>query len=201
MGYTPVMRLLVIGCVAFLASPSSVLAQPSSGQASGPPPPHAAASPPYGQPGPPLTAEEQDLLMQGEISAGEHIGGGVLAWFIGFGSGHAVQGRYSEKGWIFTVGEGAGLALAVVGAVQCRRGVEDLQVDDGPRTCDLLFGAGAVVFVGFRLWEVIDAMTGPASHNRKVRRLRNRHQQPAWHGFVVPAGAGDGAVAGMTLRF
>src|SRR5262245_44394392 len=43
-----------------------------------------------------LTLDEQYLLERGFITEGEHLGGGAVALFFGFGLGHAIQGRWSE---------------------------------------------------------------------------------------------------------
>jgi hypothetical protein len=57
----------------------------------------------------PLTAAEQDLLNRGEISSAEHIGGGIAGAVIGLGIGQALQGRWAERGWLFTLGEGVSM--------------------------------------------------------------------------------------------
>src|SRR5262245_13896284 len=90
---------------------SSAFAQP--GQA---PPPPMQPQPwqpqPYGysaQPPPmqaQLTLDEQYLLDRGYISDSQRIRGGVASLFFGLGLGQAVQGRWTETGWIFTLGEG-----------------------------------------------------------------------------------------------
>ena len=188
---------------ALLAAQGAALAQP--GAAPPPPPP-----PPYGYAPPPaqLTPEEHELLTEGEISAGQHVGGGLLSVFIGFGLGQAVQGRWDDTGWIFTLGEIGSIALIVYGAEQ--------QIDDcfDRPDCDEDAGSGAIVagaigIVVFRLWEIVDAFAGPANHNRKVRNLRMRLGYPAYgtpyygslEPYVAPTGKDDGAVAGFRLRF
>lgn len=193
---------------ALLAAQATALAQP--GQAPPPPPPpryyppQAYAPPPQGG----LTAEEQELLAEGEISDGAHIGGGFLSIFIGFGLGQAVQGRWSDTGWIFTLGEIGSIALLIYGIEQ-----ETDCVFDDP-SCDEDAG-GASIAVGmigllvFRVWEVIDAFAGPARHNRRVRNLRMRMGYPPngyYYGgvepYVTPVGKDDdGAIAGIRLRF
>ena len=57
-------------------------------------------SPPAGEPPPALELEpeERELLLRGEIGPGAHIGGVALAWFVGLGTGQAVQGRYLDRG-------------------------------------------------------------------------------------------------------
>src|SRR5687767_14647149 len=97
---------------------SSAYAQPSG---SPPPPPPQQYPPqqypPQQYPPPPhqyqpgvqypvaLSQDDHDLLMRGEISDGEHAAGAIASIFIGFGSGQAIQGRWSDKGWIFTLGD------------------------------------------------------------------------------------------------
>ena len=53
-----------------------------------------------------LTEKDQEILEIGEISQTRYIIGGILGTYpIGLGVGHAVQGRWSQMGWIFTAGE------------------------------------------------------------------------------------------------
>ena len=64
-----------------------------------------------------LTLDEQFLLERGYISEGQHIGGGLISLFFGWGIGQAIQGRWSEKGYIFTLGEGVSAGLMIWGMV------------------------------------------------------------------------------------
>src|SRR5207249_9637983 len=77
------------------------------------PPPGCGAA--YGYQAIPLSPADQELLADGEISDGAHVGGGLLAIFFGFGVGQAVQGRFGETGWIFLLGEGASFTALLVG--------------------------------------------------------------------------------------
>jgi hypothetical protein len=206
-----------LGAMALVASvfvPRIASAQPGA-QPPQPPSPSPQPYPPapYPQPYPPpavqLTPEETELLAQGEISTGEMVAGGLVGSFFGLGIGHAVQGRYLDKGWIFTVGELAGGSLVIFGIVQC---LEQHELDDGD--CDdaipLLVG-GLLVNAGFRVWEIIDVWAGPPRHNARVRELRLRlgyppppppPPPPAWGLYLSPAkGESDGKVLGLTLRF
>lgn len=210
-------------------SSSTVLAQPGQTQPAPPQPYPAPAQPqPYPpQPYPPpqqpyvpppqqyqpqpiqITAEEHDLLLQGEITDGQIVGGGVLSLLVGFGVGQGVQGRWSDTGWIFTLGETASITMMLVGAVSAiDDGFDDDQFDDDDEDFEVaLIVTGAIGFVGFRVWEIVDAFAGPASHNDRVRRLRMRIGYPPaapYYGatpFIAPAKHGDGGVAGFTLRF
>lgn len=178
---------------------------------------YAPQQPYYAQPQPvqvQLTVDEQWLLSRGYISNGEHLGGGVVSLFFGFGVGQAVQGRWSQKGYIFTFGEAASFGAMIYGMVtlvSACHGNDDLYYEeycdrrDERRGATLLIG-GALALGVFRIWEVVDAFTGPAEHNRQVRALRARLGMHDYsyarqlRPYVVPAGDGGG-VAGVSMRF
>lgn len=154
-----------------------------------------------------LTVDEQYLLERGFITDGEHIGGGLVAVFLGFGLGQAVQGRWSEKGYIFTLGEGASVVAMIWGMYQvvgCLDGGGEGRCNDSGVP---LFLAGALALTVFRVWGSVDAFVVPPEHNRKLRALRMRLGLPVpMYSRVMPyvtspKGDGGGAVAGLTLRF
>lgn len=174
----------------------------------------------YAQPRPQLrlTDDELELLAGGEISTGRHVAGALLALSPGFGAGQLAQGRWLDKGWIFTGGELASLALVFSSIRTADSCVHYDRVppngDDpvGPGTdCDagsdvdetrLAIGLGA--YIGLRIWEIADAISGPSDHNRRVRALRSRIRQEAGGvvvaPFLAPAREG-GAMAGVAARF
>ena len=51
------------------------------------------------------------------IKQGRYIGGGVASLFLGFGIGHAIQGRWKEKGWIHTTTQSIAVATLVVSLI------------------------------------------------------------------------------------
>jgi hypothetical protein len=171
-----------------------------------PPPPRQPYVPPpyqYTPPPQPLSAAEARLLARGEITPGAHVGGGFASIFLGLGIGQGIEGRWSETGWIFTVGELASVAAIIVGVGDVFGDCLDSSCDDDPEPIVFL---GVIGIVVFRVWEVADAFIGPVSHNRKVRELRARlGYPPPYYGvtpFVAPARGGDGGgVAGISLRF
>ncbi|MCX5741154.1 MAG: hypothetical protein NT062_01505, partial [Proteobacteria bacterium] len=145
-------------------------------------------------------------LAQGEITDGQMLGGAAVAFFVGFGTGQAVQGRWSESGWMFALGEVATLTLMVYGVAQVlddcfRTDVSCNQSNDARGETALI--VGAVGFGVLRVWEIVDALSAPSSHNARVRELRIRTgQQPTYYGmkpFVSPKG--DGLAAGLSWRF
>lgn len=167
----------------------------------------------------PLRLSDADLrlLASGEISTGQHVAGSILAISPGFGLGHLVQGRWLDRGWIYTVGEAASLALVFssIEYTSVCASEEPTPNGDGPylpssgcsqdTTADgWRLGLGLGVYVGLRLWEIVDAIAVPTEHNRKVRELRARVQLAqggvAVTPFLAPTREG-GAMAGVAARF
>ena len=184
------------------AAPAQPYAQPYTQPYAPPVAPPGAGS--YGYPAPYfylLTPEEQDLLLRGEITQDRIIGGGLLGMFMGFGLGHAVQGRYSEKGYLFTLGELGSIVAITVGLLACLDSLEDGCQDSGQATAV----AGLIGLGIFRVWEMVDVWTGPGDYNQRVRAARAKAYgygtYPDYSLYLAPAGHGAGGVAGLTLRF
>jgi hypothetical protein len=90
------------------------------------------------------------------VSTGKYITGGVLGSTIGFGIGHAVQGRYGERGWLFTMTEAVGTGMMILGCNDRKD-----RDGDGEKECNNkgLVAAGLVVAIGFHIWEIVDVWT------------------------------------------
>lgn len=174
------------------------------------PPPPPAMPPPVYAPPPQrfvpvqLTSEEQLLLQSGEISLGAHAGGVVVNWLVGFGLGQAIQGRWDETGWIFTLGEAVTFGALIYGLSQsCLLFCTEEQEDRNREVAPLLIG-GLIGYLGFHIWSIADAAIGPAKHNRKVRELRMRLGMPPMAQRLMPyvnKTRDGGGVAGISLRF
>lgn len=151
-----------------------------------------------------LSAEDQELIVDAEIGPVAHIGGGLVATFVGFGVGHAVQGRWSERGWIFTVGETAGLGLMVYGLGKSASSCVDAEGGECGTSGLGFIAGGAIALTGLHLWETIDAFVAPIGHNRRVRAAKLRAGMRSGYAvtpYVVPPTRGDGAIGGLSLRF
>jgi hypothetical protein len=154
-----------------------------------------------------LTVDEQWLLQRGYISDEATVGGGVVALLFGWGIGHAIQGRWSQKGYIFTLGEGVSAGFMVWGMVgllgDCFEGCSEQRED----RYVLLMAGGAIAASVFRIWEIYDAFAGPGQHNRRVTELRTRLGMPVplytrLSPYVMPNHDREGGgVAGVSLRF
>ena len=152
------------------------------------------------------TPAEREILNQGLISDGNHLAGGALGTLFGFGIGQAVQGRYLDTGWIFTVGEVGSLGLMVAGASDSTIGCATSYSYYSTCTSrvDSKLALGLVAFVVVRIWELIDVWIGPVTHNDKYRRLKKRYGEEA-NGTgasltILPSLAG-GATLGLQFRF
>lgn len=144
-----------------------------------------------------LSEEDRRILQNGEISNPAYVIGGIIGTYpIGLGIGHAIQGRYSDKGWIFTVGELGSAAVAMAGLGDC---VSDWS--DSRRRCEGgLIVLGFVGYLGFRIWEIIDVWAAPPEINRRYRELKAR-TQPAvsWKPLITPTK--DGGMLGIAMTF
>lgn len=153
-----------------------------------------------------ITEEQAGLLSRGQIPIGRYITGGILSYVVGFGIGHAVQGRWNDQGWVFTAGESASMVAIIYGIAQMsgRHGF-DQGPDQRQRRGENYLVAGLVGLVGFRVWEVVDAWVAPPIHNRKVRALEQQlGLAPPTYGFyLAPPHDSDaaGGVAGLALSF
>jgi hypothetical protein len=153
-----------------------------------------------------LTLDERYLLERGFISDGEWIGGGFANIFFGFGIGQAIQGRWSERGWIFTLGQGAFSVAFMYGFIRWFGDCFESNCNNDDRAFELMLvgGLGAAVFY---TWGAIDAFAVPPEHNRRVRDLRMRLGMPVPAYATVspyltaPKGDTSGAVGGVTFRF
>jgi hypothetical protein len=205
------MRTMMLGVLVVLGSTAMASAQPGQQQPAPPqqqpyyPPPAYAYQPPPQPRMVQLTPDEQDLLEIGEISDVQWAGGGAAAMFIGFGVGQAVQGRWSDTGWMYALGESASFVALIVGAVESVG--NDCGMCDSNHGQALLVG-GAIAFAGLRVGEVVDALVVPPRHNVRLYELRARLGLPAQPGYVLApyiapsaSGVGGGGVAGLSIRF
>jgi hypothetical protein len=161
-----------------------------------------AAEMPAPVPGVELSSSDHRVLAIGEISEDAHLGGGAIGTLVGFGLGHAVQGRYGDKGWIFTIGDIVGMGLFLLATIDCAFEVGGSQTCESKNRLQL----GTALFVGFRIWEIVDVWAGPPAHNRRYRELKGR-VTPQARLFLTPVAQNSvgvptlGATAGVRFTF
>lgn len=116
-----------------------------------------------------LSAEDQEVLRKGRIEQTPYLLGGTVGTLVGFGTGHAIQDRYMDRGWIFTAGELASALVFTAGSMKCT----DTE-SEGNCTKTNSAILGAIAFVGFKIWEIIDLWGTPPLQNRKYDEVRSR---------------------------
>lgn len=82
--------------------------------------------------------------------------GAFTGTLFGFGLGHAIQGRYSNNGWKWTLGEIGGIAaMAVAHNEYCTS--KALPDGNYESNCEnALPGFSILAFLGFRVWQSVD---------------------------------------------
>ena len=145
------------------------------------------------------TKSEAVLLQEDEVTD-EQISYGIAAnVLVGFGIGQALEGRWSDTGWIFTLGMG-------VSAVVLGDGLSSLIQNAG---CDCEYRdagrgsiyAGTIGLAAFYVAGIVDAYVGARIHNRKLRELRMRLGTPPKILPYVKKSRDGGGTAGLTFRF
>jgi hypothetical protein len=141
-------------------------------------------------------AVEDEESQEKLITPQQHSGGAVAALFFGFGSGQAIQGRWRERGWIFTVGDTLSVAAMVGGAMSMTGCLGQMQ--GGDTKCELAMGTavtGLLAFSVLRIWQTADAIVVPPEHNRLVREAELEAAVP----YISPSS--DGVSAGVIMAF
>lgn len=137
------------------------------------------------------------------------VGGTLLGMTLGFGSGHAVQGRYKEKGWIFTAGEGLAVGGLIMSASQCDTKTAETRVggtsvqSEVHRECQgALPLLSMLSFVGFRVWQVVDLIThtGQSTNGYLEHMEAGQKNQPWTVGLYLPESSGPPSL-GLLLNW
>ncbi len=145
-----------------------------------------------------LSEKEREILQIGEISQTRYVLGGIVGtWPLGLGIGHAIQGRYSDMGWKFTVGELGSLVVVFAGFGSC---VSTSSSTYSNCNGGLMF-AGAIGYLGFRIWEIVDVWAGPLEHNRRYHELKSRtgERNVTFKPFIIPTT--QGGLFGLNMTF
>lgn len=91
------------------------------------------------------------------INEDSYIAGGVASILLGFGIGHAIQGRWKERGWIHTAFQTGVIAGFLFGGNFFLP--ESITIEHYA----LYFLSGTLLFMGSRVWETVDAWALPQS--------------------------------------
>ena len=130
-----------------------------------------------------LTISEDPIK---SLSKGQYTWGGVASIIPGFGLGHALQGRYMERGWIFTVSEPTIFIGFVVSSfiflltsqkvwtnipqLKEPSSNKGMNTNEKVRGIEVhtIFGILSislfVAFIGVKIWEAVDAWVLPSDY-------------------------------------
>ncbi len=101
-----------------------------------------------------------------KMSTFTYVVGGIIGTYPGFGLGHVVQGRWKERGWVFTTGESASALVFIIGAAQCLGDIIGETIEQRERRCrGGLMQLGAISFFVFKIWEIVDVWATPLTNN------------------------------------
>lgn len=116
----------------------------------------------------PLPSQEQfkkiNTTPTQTISSERKIAGLAAGYVIGFGTGHLVQGRYLEKGWLFTIGD----AIGTYATLQGLRGCAFSQ-------CENSFWVGLALLTVFKTWQLVDLAKVPTHSPRKPHHVQKKN--------------------------
>lgn len=126
-----------------------------------------------------LSPAQKEILERGPIDKKSYYLGAGLGTGLGLGIGHAVQGRYGEIGWVFTVTEALSSVAFGIGLGSCATSL-NYNTNTNTVSCNnagLLY-AGLFALIGFHVWEIIDVWTAPPKINKKYRRVKKILGEP-----------------------
>lgn len=109
-----------------------------------------------------ISLSPQPAHAESSVSPLGYVSGGLVGTVIGFGTGHILQGRYFERGYVFTLGE---LASVYVFAA-------NLCIFTCTHAQDMWAGAALASFVVFKFWEIGNLWFVP-----KVALLKSRDHE------------------------
>lgn len=134
-----------------------------------------------------LSPEDRQILKDGEMSTSRYVISGVLGTYPGFGIGHAIQGRWLERGWIFTGGEMVTGVIGLVGAFGCHEPPHTSQSDSA---CYWPY-AFLAAFTALKVWEIVDVWYEPYAHDQRYRELRHKlHRASRLRAVITPTNSG-----------
>lgn len=128
-----------------------------------------------------------------KIGTVRYVVGRGLGIYPGFGLGHVVQGRYFEKGWLFTLGEAAFATVAVAGLGECGLTSAIYAGKNCSGQDKILIGVTG--FVGFKLWEIVDVW----SYSTQNGQTENTTKKSILKTVFLPTA--DGGIFALAIKF
>lgn len=127
-----------------------------------------------------LTDEEDIIQKEGPISRDRYILGGVMGTTIGFGTGHAIVGKWKEMGWLYTLAETGFLGMMMIGYKKSIIDTVETGFNgnfDGPS-----YGLMITGYLGFfltKMGETYDIWNRPHEHNKTYKKVQEKAEKSA----------------------
>lgn len=133
------------------------------------------------------------------ISGGRRLGAVVVDAYVGLGSGELILGN-SDRARRFLWTQTGSLVVAATGLLMT--GCSDPHPCTNDTIGQTLFFGGAAVYVGSRVWELVDVIAWPVEHNSEVdARKRNPQPSGAMNVSATVLPARSGAVFALRLVY
>jgi hypothetical protein len=139
------------------------------------------------------------------MTRSDYILGGITGSFLGLGAGHAIQGRFFDKGWIFTIGEVTSFAFIIASSV------DSTPCDPADPPHSGCMGGGwpnpywVLVLGGLHIWEIIDVWAAPGwtvqGTQQNQQSATSPTTSPRLSLWLHPTRTGLNPVVGVGLRF
>ena len=107
--------------------------------------------------------EKNTKTSKRRISTSHYVASGLITLGFGFGTGHLVQGRYWDKGWIFT------LAFTSIFGSVALLGITEHNLT--PQTVDIIGASLLATTIGLRVWEIFDIWKLPPNYKLASKKL------------------------------
>jgi len=158
---------------------------------------------------------DQEVLERGEIGLGTRSFAALLSLGLGFGLGHAVEGKYSEgSGLFFTLTEAVFLTSYIYTSSKtygsygygCSYDFSGYSYCYGYPTYDQTMGTLSVIsfilYATVHLWEFVDCVARPIVHNLRYEQLKGSETARNEPQLVPVVAKGDfGLGLGVGMRF
>lgn len=144
-----------------------------------------------------LMAFQAIAFEQETTTQDRYIAGGVVGTVIGLGIGQAINGNYTNSGWVFTLTEAPSLGMLIAGAMIYRMGAPYLTYDQAYNLGIGLLIPGVLLFAGFRIWDIVDLWSMPYV-GKPLKDPDATKQKPKRYSLKL---FDDGEVYGLSFRF
>ena len=128
-----------------------------------------------------LSENDLQIILKGKLNPDINLNAALCGVFLGFGAGHAVQGRYLCSGIYYTIGESFGVGAALTAlmlsagntlfSICSMSNVETFGTYEELTTMAII---GMSIYGVIHIMEIIDVLAYPGRYNRRYSELMGR---------------------------